>query len=1020
VKPLTLLEEMDLRACCPVCDEPGLGAMATPRGNLPLKLLEVEARVVGLFAETEVRQTYVNTLGVPLEATYIFPLPDRAAATRFRLEVGERVVEGELQERGQARATYDRALRAGHRAAITEEERPGVFTLRVGNLMPGDEATVWLTLAGPLPFADGEATFQLPLVVAPRYIPGSDLPGEQAGDGVAHDTTAVPDASRISPPVLLPGFPSPVRLSITVDIDPAGLPLGAVRSSLHAVSEVGAPGDGGRTRVRLVPGERLDRDFILRIGYGGAALRSSLVLCPDEREPGVSTFCLTVVPPVEDARARRPKDVVLLLDRSGSMEGWKMVAARRATARMIDTLTPLDRFAVYAFDDQVETPSSFGGRDLVFATDRNRFRAVEFLAKLESRGGTELAQPLQQASRALLGSSVDGDLRDRVLVLVTDGQVGNEDQLLRAMGADLARLRVFTLGIDQAVNAAFLRRMAALGGGSCELVESEDRLDEVMDKVHRRIDTPVLSDVRVTGEGLELLAFSVVPARLPDLFPGAPLTVLGRCRGSGALEVRAVDASGMRHVESLAPTPRAEVQGARAITSAWARGLVRQLEDRYLIAPAHEQPELERRIVETSLRFSVLCRFTSFVAVDRAEVVNRGGNVHRVTQAVEQPAGWGEAEKQEEQKTRRSSTGGPWFKRSKMAPPTGAARGAPSPSFADPFGAPSPDPFADSGFPAPPAAPSPSFAPAFNASYTPLVGGGFGAPGAAAFGAAPPASEDPFASPLAPGGMAFGGAPPAGDPFGGDMMLRAAGDPFSAPSDPNEESGCALPLEADADCLDDVDPFAPAPPPRAASKPSPAKPAAPSNPVGGFFDKALGALGLGSRSPSPSAGKPKPPAQQPPPSAAPVARLGAPIPLASQYQAPPPPSEPALGHASFDGYRRRAEDLVKLLARQIAIATGLERQRELGRLIVLLERLLDDLRSVGAPGHLVQPLDDLVRELQVIRSHAGGQLDDREVERLWRRAADVLRDYVRGGGPVAPTTPTIEPPRSGTRREFWK
>ncbi|MCW8139383.1 MAG: hypothetical protein KIT58_10820, partial [Planctomycetota bacterium] len=330
MKTLTLLDEAEWRGCRPVTDEPGVGALSTPRGNLPLRLLDVHARVTGLFAETTVRQTFVNTLGVPLEATYIFPLPDRAAATRFRLEVGERVVEGELQERGQARATYDRALRTGHRAAIAEEERPGVFTMRVGNLMPGDEATVWLTLTGPVPFADGEATFQFPLVVAPRYIPGAALGGAQAGDGVASDTDAVPDASRISPPVLLPGFPSPVRLSITVDLDPAGQALGRVRSSLHAVSTL--PAGDGQVQVRLHPGERLDRDFVLRYALGGADLRPSLVLAPDEGDAATGTFCLTIVPPAGAARARRPKDVVLLLDRSGSMEGWKMVAARRATA----------------------------------------------------------------------------------------------------------------------------------------------------------------------------------------------------------------------------------------------------------------------------------------------------------------------------------------------------------------------------------------------------------------------------------------------------------------------------------------------------------------------------------------------------------------------------------------------------------------------------------------------------------------------------------------------------------------
>ena len=146
--------------------------------------------------------------------------------TRFRLEVAGRVVEGVLKERGAARREYDQAIQAGHRAAITEEERPGVFTMRVGNLPPGETATVRLSLTGPLSYSDGEATFRFPLVVAPRYIPGAPLPGPSVGDGVAADTDAVPDASRISPPVLLPGFPNPVRLSLAVDVLPSALAPG--------------------------------------------------------------------------------------------------------------------------------------------------------------------------------------------------------------------------------------------------------------------------------------------------------------------------------------------------------------------------------------------------------------------------------------------------------------------------------------------------------------------------------------------------------------------------------------------------------------------------------------------------------------------------------------------------------------------------------------------------------------------------------------------------------------------------
>jgi Ca-activated chloride channel family protein len=435
--------------------EGGLGALTTSRGNLPLDEVDIRAAISGLSASVEVTQGFRNPFDVPLEATYIFPLPDRAAVTAMRMEAAGHVVEGVLKERSQARADYDQAIARGHRAAIAEEDRPDVFTMRVGNIAPGERVTVRLTLAQPLPYQDGEATFRFPLVVAPRYIPGRPLDGEPVGSGVAADTDAVPDASRISPPVLLPGFPNPVRLTLSAEVDPAGLPLSGIKSSLHATTEQAAA--GGRTIVRLQPGERLDRDFILRLAVADPErIATSLVLA---RDPGEGTqqgtFSLTLVPPAGPDRPR-PRDVVLVLDRSGSMGGWKMIAARRAAARIVDTLTGADRFAVLCFDNAVE-PFPDRSVGLAMATDRNRFRAVEQLARTDARGGTEMLKPLIDAV-GLLTAGGPAAARDRVLVLVTDGQVGNEDQILNQLGGSLDQIRVHVIGIDRAVNESFLSR----------------------------------------------------------------------------------------------------------------------------------------------------------------------------------------------------------------------------------------------------------------------------------------------------------------------------------------------------------------------------------------------------------------------------------------------------------------------------------------------------------------------------------------------------------------------------------
>ncbi len=567
----------------------------------------------------------------------MFPLPDRAAVTSFRMKVADRVIEADLKERAQAREDYEKAIKAGHRAAIAEEDRSGVFSLRVGNIPAQEQVSVELTLVGPLPVTAGEATFRFPLVVAPRYVAGRPLDGSPVGSGWGLDTDEVPDASRVTPPVLLPGFPNPVRLSLVVEIDSAGLLstgddwAAQIRSSLHSVIQ----DDGPPLTVRLQPGERLNRDFILRFPVAAETIQTTLLRSPaSDGQPG--KFMLMVVPPSPPEGERpTPRDVVVILDRSGSMGGWKMVAARRAAGRIVDALLDQDRFTIVAFDNEVSHPPHAEER-LVEATDRNRWRALEWLGKIEARGGTEMGSALHSAFGFLADA---GTQRQKVIVLVTDGQVAGEDALLKRLKKSGTLARIHAIGIDQAVNAGFLRRLADLRGGTCDLVESEDRLDEAMEAIQRTIGTPVLTGLRLEPLGTACVPDSIVPARLPDLFPDRPVMIFGSVAGNaGEFRIR---------MEAARPSGapwEAEVVGrpgpADVLLNLWGRAKVRELEDLYASGTNRDPDSLARQIVVVSLSAHVLCRFTAYVAVDRSEVVNKGGRQQAIIQPVEAPADW--------------------------------------------------------------------------------------------------------------------------------------------------------------------------------------------------------------------------------------------------------------------------------------------------------------------------------------------------------------------------------------------
>lgn len=601
----------EMISCCPPLPPWGL---ESPDGPLPLTGVGLDGTVTGLNAVLGLTQTYRNDRDHPIEVVYTFPLPDRFAVAGMTAKLGDREVIGRIDERGGARNAYEDALQHGNRAVLVEQERGNVFTAQLGNLAPGETATITLQLAGQLAVDSGEATLRVPLLVGERYNPGTPTATDPAGTGIWPDTDQVPDASRISPP-RRPG-PTGVDLHLIVDVFPAGMLTGTPRATptLHVEEH------GDQWMVVAGSDSDLVADLVVRFGVRQPETRATAQFAADQGDPTEGTWQVVVSPP-EPATAS-PRTVVLALDRSGSMHGWKMVAARRTAARIVDSLGADDRFCVLGFDHELQTVP--GQEHPIPATDRNRYAAVRWLSGLEARGGTELAAPLAYAATDLAG--IGGDC---VLVLLTDGQVGNEAALLRLMSERLHGVRVYALGVDHAVNATFLRRLAAVGGGRCDLVESEDELDRVLQQLHRRIAPPVARAVAVAVEGVRIDRAYTIPD-LADVFPAGPTVVTGRWRGNfdpAAISVTVMAETDSGVVEWSAPVTDTTDQ-VDVLRNTWARAQVERLQDDL----DAWRPGMTREvIIEFSLAHQVLSPYTAWLAIGPGGVI---GPLETVVQPV--------------------------------------------------------------------------------------------------------------------------------------------------------------------------------------------------------------------------------------------------------------------------------------------------------------------------------------------------------------------------------------------------
>jgi Ca-activated chloride channel family protein len=684
---LPLIDVLDAKRKC------GVGTLTVERAAkrifLPLKGIDIRARVVDRIAQVTVKEVFQNPYTDHLEAVYIFPLAGASAVSDFEMRVADRVIKGQVKERAEARREYARAIEEGKRAALLEQERDDVFTVQVGNLPPGEEITVVLTYSERLPyFEDGTTELRLPLVVAPRYIAGKALDRDQVGLGVELDTDAVPDASRITPPRLAEGFDPKVALSIAVELSLAGpsTTQGASDGSAGGLEDLSCSqhavrtgiGHGAITVSLSRENEPINRDFVLRWRLSRDKVRPRVLFCRDlgaqPPRPAVeharpasvtrrlkggptsgkeapagqpdtaASYCyamLSMVPPTREGFLGLPRDVVFVIDRSGSMSGLKMTSAARACSILLSTLGPQDRFAIVAFDNTCEwmpTDKPENEPRFVEADEAGVERGNKFLRRIDARGGTELNLAVQEAISAI-SSRGAREGRVSIVVILTDGQVGDESNVLKQIQTRLGEARVFTVGIDTAVNDGFLKRLAALGGGTCTFVQPGEQLELALNNVGREIGNPLVTELELEDIGCGIERDTIAPGRIPDLFEGRAATCFFRFKPDGnqplKLLVKGKYADGSPYLEEVEPV---EVQ-LSALAQLWAKAHIADLEDCFRVEPG-AQADIRKRIVDLSVRHSILTRFTAFVVVDESEVVNAEGSHRTVVQPVEMPAAW--------------------------------------------------------------------------------------------------------------------------------------------------------------------------------------------------------------------------------------------------------------------------------------------------------------------------------------------------------------------------------------------
>lgn len=564
----------------------------------PTLATDVHMQISGMAARVRVSQKFHNPSKQWVEGVYVFPLPQNAAVDHLVMRIGARVIEGQVQEKLAARAKYEAAKKEGKQASLVEQERPNIFTASVANLGPDQDINIEIEYQQTLHYDQGALRLRFPMVLTPRYIPGTQAVVGAAGSGWGINTDQVPDAARITPPgkIAADAEQNPVRLEIDLD---AGFPLSQLTSSYHDVDIQALR--GARYHIQLKAGAgAANKDFeLVWTPTAGAAPKAALFT---ERHDGQTYALMMILPPPAAAlgKQRLARETVFIIDTSGSMQGASLKQAKQALLMALDRLQAGDRFNVIQFNsvtDELFAQPVPGDAEHVE-------KAKEYVRDLRATGGTEMYPALSAAFK-----SATADERVRQVIFLTDGAVGNEDALFKLIHERLGDRRLFTVGIGSAPNSHFMSKAAEFGRGTFTYIGNVSEVGEKMSALFSKLDSPVLTHIKV--EFPAAAQAEMWPAKLPDLYAGEPVMFTAALNGAtGAVKVH-----GMRGATSWEMSLPLDNGGEQAgVHVLWARSKIQSLLDS--VQSGADSEAVRKQVIDVALKHHLVSQHTSLVAVD--------------------------------------------------------------------------------------------------------------------------------------------------------------------------------------------------------------------------------------------------------------------------------------------------------------------------------------------------------------------------------------------------------------------